>query len=35
MLEGIDEMKGVHTIYGQDAKADSLVAFSFSVKPRR
>ena len=29
------EMKGVHTIYGQDAKADSLVAFSFSVKPRR
>jgi hypothetical protein len=29
------EIKGLHTIYGQDPKADSMVAFSFAVRPRR
>lgn len=29
------EIKGEHMIWGQETKADSLVAFSFSVKPRR
>ncbi|MDB5418465.1 MAG: hypothetical protein JWP50_1884 [Phenylobacterium sp.] len=29
------EVKGLHMIYGQESKADSLVAFSFSVKPRK
>ena len=27
------EMKGMHPLYGQDPKADSLVAFSFAVRP--
>jgi hypothetical protein len=29
------EIKGLHTIFGQDAKADSLVAFTFAVRPGR
>jgi hypothetical protein len=29
------EIKGLHTFYGVDSKADSMVAFSFSVRPRR
>lgn len=29
------EMKGVPLLYGVDAKSDSLVAFSFSVRPQR
>jgi len=29
------EVKGLHMIYGQETIADSLVAFSFSVKPGR
>ena len=29
------EMKGVPLLYGVDAKSDSLVAFSFSVRPER
>ncbi len=29
------EVKGAHMIYGQDTKADSMVAFSLSIKPGR
>jgi hypothetical protein len=29
------EIKGLHTLYGVDAKADSLVAFTFAVRPGR
>jgi hypothetical protein len=29
------EIKGLHTLYGVDTKADSLVAFTFSVRPER
>jgi hypothetical protein len=29
------EMKGVHMLYGVDTKADSLLAFSFAVRPER
>ena len=28
------EVKGEHMIYGQQTKDDSVVAFSFSIKPR-
>ena len=28
------EVKGEHMVYGQDTKEDSVVAFSFSIKPR-
>jgi hypothetical protein len=29
------EVKGEHMIWGQETKADSLVAFTFSIKPGR